>query len=103
MQEAQKTRCVSGPHKKKYGQEGDYLSSRSHEIPPGVLYPDLGSPVQARSSPVRTDPEEGRNKYHRAGTPCCEERLEELELFSLEKKKVPERPHYSLSMLKDGL
>ncbi|KAK4822049.1 hypothetical protein QYF61_008858 [Mycteria americana] len=43
------------------------LPLHSHETPPRVLCPALGSPVRERHGPVRAGPEEGQENGQRAG------------------------------------
>ncbi|KAK4826638.1 hypothetical protein QYF61_010566 [Mycteria americana] len=69
--------------------------------PPAVLRPARGSSAQERHGAVGAGPEEATKMLRGVEHLCCEDRLRELGLFSLEKRRLWEAFQYT-NYIKDG-
>jgi len=61
---------------------------RAGETSPGIVHPDVESPVQERHGPVGEHPEKGHTVIQEMEHLSYEDGLTELGLFSLEKRRL---------------
>jgi len=85
----QKANCIPGciPNSVASRLREGILSLCSGETPPRVLHPALEPSAQDRHGPVGVGPEEATKMIREMEHLSCEQRLKELGLFSLEKRR----------------
>lgn len=78
-------------HQKRIGQQGDRGGCPSplclHEVPYRALYPGLGPPVREQHRADGASPEEAMKMIRGLEQLSCDERLREMCLFSLTKRR----------------
>ncbi|PKU27789.1 hypothetical protein llap_21907 [Limosa lapponica baueri] len=97
----QKATCILGCIKGSMAsrvREGILPFCSTGETPPGVLCPALEPPTSEGHGPVGMGPEEATKMFQGLEHLCCEDRLRELGLFSLE--KAPRRRYSPFQYLK---